>query len=336
MRAFLLAFTALSFLFPFMSPVQVQSALQSPLDRERGVALYKEGQAEEAVKVLKKVVKQSPRDELAWEALGLALIQTLDLKSAIKSFETAISLNPSRASAHVGLSYALLMRNKTREAMRAAQVALDINPGLADAYYIVAVINRGKEAFEEALQATETAINLKPHLAMAHLVKSQVILALLGDVSAMEETSKARISRYVAALEALERFFQLNPNHEVESSLREQLESLRFYVKALRSSASDEAVYWAKEVSTKAKVLSKPLPDYTEVARNHLVSGTVILRVVFSHDGTVKHPLVIRGLPDGLTENSIKAALKIRFNPAQLDGRPVSSIVQVEYNFEIY
>jgi TonB family protein len=97
----------------------------------------------------------------------------------------------------------------------------------------------------------------------------------------------------------------------------------------------DEVVS-AKDVALKARVVSKPEPTYTEAARQNQVTGTVVLRAVFAADGTVKHILVIRGLPFGLTEMSIAAARKIKFIPATLNGRPVSTWMQLEYNFNLY
>ena len=61
-----------------------------------------------------------------------------------------------------------------------------------------------------------------------------------------------------------------------------------------------------------------------------------MLRVVFSADGIIRHILVIRGLPVGLTEGAVEATRGIRFTPATIDGVPVSMFVQIEYNFNLY
>ena len=84
------------------------------------------------------------------------------------------------------------------------------------------------------------------------------------------------------------------------------------------------------------RVLDKPEPAYTEVARQHGVGGTVTLRCVFMADGTVKHFLVVAGLPDGLTEQAIQAARDIKFIPATKDGKPVSMWMELQYNFRVF
>ncbi|HEV2884820.1 MAG TPA: energy transducer TonB, partial [Pyrinomonadaceae bacterium] len=64
--------------------------------------------------------------------------------------------------------------------------------------------------------------------------------------------------------------------------------------------------------------------------------GTVVLRSVFSHDGQIRDLQVIRRLPHGLTETTVRAALAIKFTPAQKNGKPVSMFMQLEYNFNVY
>jgi TonB family protein len=95
-------------------------------------------------------------------------------------------------------------------------------------------------------------------------------------------------------------------------------------------------IFSPKDVTSKARVLSKPEPQYTEEARKNQVTGTVILRAVFSSTGQVTNISARAGLPYGLTERAIAAARQIKFTPATKDGRPVSMYIQLEYNFNLY
>ena len=90
------------------------------------------------------------------------------------------------------------------------------------------------------------------------------------------------------------------------------------------------------EVEQRARLLTKPEPQYTEEARRNAVSGTVTLRVVFSSAGEVVQIRALRTLPFGLTEKAIAAARQIRFVPAVKGGRPVSVHMQLEYVFNLY
>jgi TonB family protein len=94
--------------------------------------------------------------------------------------------------------------------------------------------------------------------------------------------------------------------------------------------------YRVSEVEQRARVLSKPEPQYTELARKNLVTGSVLLSVIFSESGEVTGIRAVRSLPDGLTERAIAAARQIRFVPASKNGHPVSVYMQLEYNFNLY
>jgi TonB family protein len=95
-------------------------------------------------------------------------------------------------------------------------------------------------------------------------------------------------------------------------------------------------IFSGKDVSSKARVLSKPEPQYTEDARKNQVTGTVVLRAVFTSGGQVTNIRAVSGLPYGLTERAIAAARNIKFVPATKDGRAVSMYIQLEYNFNLY
>ncbi len=91
-----------------------------------------------------------------------------------------------------------------------------------------------------------------------------------------------------------------------------------------------------RDVTQKARIISKPEPQYTEEARRNQTSGTVVLKAVFSSSGQVTNIRAVSSLPYGLTERAIAAARQIRFSPAQKDGRAVSQYIQIEYNFNLY
>jgi TonB family protein len=88
-------------------------------------------------------------------------------------------------------------------------------------------------------------------------------------------------------------------------------------------------------VDTKPVPLNRPTPRYTESARANGVQGSVLVRVLVGEDGNVKLIRVIRGLPDGLTEEAITAARQTKFKPAMKDGKPVPFWVGLEINFNI-
>lgn len=306
-------------------------------ERERGIQLYKQNHSSEAVEALRKAVKKNKGDYEAWHFLGLALIQRKELKEATRSFETALKLQPRFAASHTALAYTLLLRNKASDAIRESQTALSIDQGIPEAHYIIGIARLRTGARQEALDQAETVIKLRPQFAPAYLLKSQALVSFLGNalLASENEPAEARKARYRDAAEALEKYLQMTPNAPNKETWIEQLESLRFSL-ATHHKGDPEEVVSGKEATTKARILSKPEPTYTEDARRNQITGTVVLRCIFAADGTVKHILVLNGLPDGLTEMAIKAARKIKFVPASIDGRPVSMFMQLEYNFNLY
>lgn len=74
---------------------------------------------------------------------------------------------------------------------------------------------------------------------------------------------------------------------------------------------------------------------YTKDARKQMIQGLVVLSAMFTHDGRIEDIQVVVGLPNGLTESAIEATRKIRFTPAQKDGKPVSVRRKVEFKFSL-
>ncbi len=97
-----------------------------------------------------------------------------------------------------------------------------------------------------------------------------------------------------------------------------------------------DRIFRQTEVNVRARVVSKPEPQYTEEARRSQITGTVILSVIFSRTGQVTNIRAVQTLCCGLTEKAIAAARQIRFVPATGNGQTVSVYMQLEYNFNLY
>ena len=316
-------------------------------ERERGVELYKQGDLKEAIKALRAAVKLDENDGEAWYYLSLALNRDHDPKGARKAVERAVKLRPTFAPARAGLAYFLLISNKLADALREAETALASDADDPEANYIAGLAYMRRDAPAKALAHAEAALKTKPEFAGALLLKSQALLAVYGAETTRADPQSTEISRQrmeaatallKQAAESLELYLSLNPSPPDADVWREQLASLRLYAQNVKQGTMtpDPTVYLTSQVTTKVHILSRPEPQYTEEARQAGVQGTVVLRAVFAADGTVQNILVVRSLPHGLTENSVRAARKTKFVPATKDGRPVSQFVQIEYNFNVY
>src|ERR1700730_8573940 len=111
--------SALFFIGPFLclslliaDPRARASAQQSNATTDhtaRGIELYQQGNATEAIKVLSAVVKKHRNDADAWYYLALALNSQGAIGAARPAFERLISLRPDSAEAHARLGFALIL-----------------------------------------------------------------------------------------------------------------------------------------------------------------------------------------------------------------------------------
>ena len=237
------------------------STIGNPEDRDRGIKLYKQGDAIGATETLGAAVKRHKEDITAWYYLGLALEQRGDSGSARKAYEQAAKL--------------------------------------------------GDRALDKQLDQAQTA--------------KEVASALLSIRSELLESA-----------ESAKKYMTLNS--KLSKSKREEwtLRADSLHGFADLAGTDGLRLYSGKEVTTKARVLSKPEPVYTEDARKNQITGTVVLRCIFAANGSVILIRAASALPDGLTESAIRSARRIRFIPATKDGKPVSMWMELQYNFNLF
>jgi TonB family protein len=84
-----------------------------------------------------------------------------------------------------------------------------------------------------------------------------------------------------------------------------------------------------------AEITSKPVPVYTQEAKNLRIEGEVLLEVVLQASGNLHVVRVVRGLGHGLDDNAVKAAEQIHFKPAMKDGQPADSTVVLHIIFQL-
>lgn len=323
---------------------QASSAKTSD-DAARGIELLKRGDVDGATKALRAATKKDKMDADAWHYLGLALVKQHKPKDARKAFETAVRLRPDFVAALNGLAYVLISQDDLSTASRVVDNSLKVEPKNAETHYLRGVIFVRAGSFNRALEEAEESARIDPKYSQALYLKSEALVGMIAKevVAAGEETPDVRAlllkkitTRFDEAAAALEQFSRLNPQSPETASLAEQIKTMRVYGEMSGAPTSERTVFSQKEVTTKAVVLKKPEPLYTEAARRDQVTGTVTIRMVLASDGTVKYIFAVTRLPDGLTDSAIKAARGIKFIPATKDGRPVSVYATIQYNFNIY
>lgn len=160
-----------------------------------GVVALQSGDAEEAVKFLKRAQRRAPKEptilvnlgaayrkadrkEEARDAyqealalrpdlaeaqfnLGRVLFDMHDLEGSIAANKQALALAPNMAEAWLGLGNALKITDD-EAAIRAYQEALKINPALAEAYGNIGAVHFDRAQYREALSWVDKGIALQP------------------------------------------------------------------------------------------------------------------------------------------------------------------------------
>lgn len=328
---------------PLASVVRAQAPMVVSANRDEGIKHYNNGAFKRAVESLRKATDADKNDSLAFNYLGLSLRATGDMKGARKAYEKAVNLRPDAATLRAGLADILLSLNKSKDAEKEARNAFALDPQNPDVNLVLGTIRLFQHSCGAAEAHANDALKRDPNLAPAYLLRSRAIVCGVGvSVTPQRDLTAAEIianrdkasARFADAADSLEKFLKMDPSAEL-SLWKAQLSALRAYASRIDPD-NGAPILSTPEVTIKARVLRKPEPEYTALARETGVEGRVVLRAVFSADGSVRHLIVINSLPHGLTEKAVAAARKIKFEPATKDGRPVSMAFQLEYYFNLY
>lgn len=106
--------------------------------------------------------------------------------------------------------------------------------------------------------------------------------------------------------------------------------------KAFEKADSTDYKVYTPEYDKKLKITKKLFPKPTDFARQRGKSGNVKLAVEFGADGKIGFIFPIKTLNDGFTEESLKAARGIKFEPAEKNGKPIPFVIIISYEFSFY
>ena len=306
--------------------------------------LHQPKRIKEASKAFETALKLRPDSGRNHVGLAYSLLQRNKLSEAVREARIAVGIDSNLFEAHYIIAVVRLQFGDPEEARQEADTAIKINANFAPAYLLKSEALVSSMAHARPFRYTGASstggsgagpgTGLKPGTRLGP--GPSVPPYLDPGVGPGIGTPVWRTLISAEAAEALETYLRLNPDPEEKRVWSEQLDSLRFYGLSHSKDSGNEQVFVGAQVATRARILKKPEPSYTEAARRAQILGTVVLRAVLGADGTLQHILIVEGLPYGLTEAAVVAARRIQFTPATLDGRPVSMFIQLEYNFNLY
>ncbi len=221
-----------------------------------------------------------------------------------------------------------------------SEKAIALNPTLPDAYYIHGTADLWQAQFENAIENADKAVAVNKNFAAAYSLKADGLLYLFG--RAIEGGSKpsSKMDYLKQAVEVLENCLKNCQNNSAKGEQENSVAGIKaFYdyfsrntgatIQPLESAATDNN-------ATPIKIISKPRPSYTDVARMSQVQGIIKVAVLFSADGKVRYLMLLKGLGAGLDQQALTAARAIKFEPATEGGKAVSVVKTIEYSFAIY
>ena len=307
-----------------------------------GIDLYLSGKNSEALAALSIAVKQKTFEANGevWDYLGLAYIKDNDYKKAKKALEKAVKLNPNSSVYRSNLSYIYILLRQTGKARSTAQKSIELDPKNVFAYYIRGSASMLEQKFDDAGQDADQIMTIDPLFQQGYLLKSNVLLAKLGQRVAKGSTVKDQILFLKEATDILKNGVEKckdNPNHQLVDEELESVEAFYSYFSKDKSiQVNPNAVPEPEPGVTALKILNKPRPSYTDSARQANIQGTITIVVLFGANGKILNTLLIKRLGNGLDEQAMGAARKIQFEPMMKDGKPVSVVRMIEYTFSIY
>jgi len=315
-------------------------SLAQSTDRDSAIKAFLEGKHLEAVVEMEDLIKQKQyeNDAELINYLGFAYQNSLDSKRARKMFEKAVKLSPANSTYRVNLAYVYLLDRKVNASQKEAEKALELEPANISAYYVLGRADLWERKIDGAVAIADKMIALGPGFPPGYTLKSEALIATLGQRLADGSTIKAELELLKESVTVLETGLKNGNQPAYKKALEERLESMRsFHDYYSRERPIPATVPPTPEPGvTPVRIISKPHASYSDNARSAGVSGTVRLAVLLGANGQVMHILKLRGPGYGLDEQAIRAAMQITFQPKMKDGVPVSTVVTIEYSFSIY
>ena len=120
------------------------------------------GDREDVIKTLKKIIKDTPDEFMAYYYLGIMLNEEGQSSQALNHFEIALSGFPKSADIHLRMAKILDEKNKRDEANAHYQQALTLNPNSPQALSRVGIMEMENKNYKKAADYLQKARDLQP------------------------------------------------------------------------------------------------------------------------------------------------------------------------------
>ncbi len=327
-------------LFPALILLVAAVGLAQIDERKQAIALFQQGKDAEAAAKFKRLLKQSnaANDAELHNFLGLSLLNIDKVKDARGAFEKAVELKPENSVYHSNLAFTHLFLGRSKQAKEHAEKAVLLEPRNAAGYSLLGQIELWDGKLGAALSSAEKAIAANPNNAQGYLLKSDVLMASMGRRIYDGSNLRTEIDLLYQSKTSLTAAIEKIGKGPSVTALELKLQSVNAFYDYYKSRNDPPRPPGSQPEPgvTQVKVIKKPQATYSDKARSAGISGTVRLAVMLLADGRVGHIIKLWGLGYGLDEKAIEAARQIKFQPKEKDGKPVNTVVTIEYSFAIF
>jgi tetratricopeptide (TPR) repeat protein len=191
------------------SPPKENPILADLVDYRSGLAMLREGRADEAIQLLVRARASSPHDPHVPNALGLALLYKKDYPGAVKAFSDALSLDQTFVEARNNRGVAYLQAGKWDEAESDFLAVLDgpPTPEKVNAHYNLGLLHEKRGHLKDAEREYSLAIADAPENRAAFRARGLVRMKLDQSSGALEDflvvlkdDPKDTVANYQAAI----------------------------------------------------------------------------------------------------------------------------------------
>lgn len=199
-------------------------------------------------------------------------------------------------------------------------------------YHLRTITRTSKEEFYLFLESTSGSKYLTITI-RAKDATNPMIQRVLASISFEGKAVFNKITAAAPTVSATVSVFHLKSSEVVKEALkRKQIGKINVRVDEKTLEPKSGMNFYSRPLI----ILSKPFARYTDTAMSRGVSGIVQLRIQFKADGDIGDITVKKDLGSGLTDNAVEAAKRIKFLPAQVDGKNVDITKTFQYTFATY
>ena len=132
------------------------------------VALYSNGQMQEALDAIDALTKDYPNEPLLYNISGVCYKAIGQLDDAVKSFEKALAIKPDYIEVNYNLGVTLKELGQLEDAVKSYEKAVALKPDYAEAHDNLGNALKELGQLDAAVKSYEKAVTLKPDFAEAH------------------------------------------------------------------------------------------------------------------------------------------------------------------------